>query len=224
MKVLRHEQDFPSRLCVSIGRGSLVRAETLVKAHPFVELRLDLLTPGPDRAESLCRKARYVIATCREENLTPTEVFDYYRSAMRGGANWVDLDLHAPSDLRREILEEAGRRRIRVILSHHDHSRTPPLEDLLDLLRQAHERGAALTKIACHAEHPREIARLLRLLDRKRPPVVLAMGPLALPARLAALCCGSPFVYAAPDGASPTAAGQPDVSAFRNALGSWNGV
>jgi shikimate 5-dehydrogenase len=117
------------------------------------------------------------------------------------GAAWLDLEEHeAP-------LEVRGARRV---TSLHDHTHTPPFDDLAAFGERAFARGAALVKIACTATSHADVLTLTRVrsaLARRGPTTVHAMGPLAEFERV-----GSPWAnastYAALDATSASAPGQ----------------
>lgn len=123
------------------------------------------------------------------------------------GAAWVDLEEHeAP-------LHVPGARRI---TSSHDHTHTPPFDELVAFGERSFARGAALVKIACLATSHADVSTLARVrttLARRGHTTVHAMGPLAEFDRMR-----SPWVnastYAALDATTASAPGQLELARY----------
>ncbi|MCU0571541.1 MAG: type I 3-dehydroquinate dehydratase [Syntrophobacteraceae bacterium] len=129
--------------------------------------------------------------------------------AAEAGADWVDLELDVP-------LETVSRFRevgTRVLISHHDFSRTP--ED--GVLRKWIGAMAAIDpqalKLVTHAQSPGDCLRILGLIpwarhELDRSLIAFCMGPLGSWSRLACLVLGSPWTYVQIPGQAAAAPGQ----------------
>jgi 3-dehydroquinate dehydratase/shikimate dehydrogenase len=93
----------------------------------------------------------------------------------------------------------------------HDFRRTPPLPKKLTVSASG---GANAIKIAAMARSVGDSARILRLAQRSRDVVAIAMGDMGLPARVLALQKGSALAYAPV--ASATAPGQIPLGDMKN--------
>jgi 3-dehydroquinate dehydratase type I len=111
----------------------------------------------------------------------------------------------------KEIRSAARAAGCRLILSHHDFRRTPPLEKLRAIVARGLSLGADLVKVACLVNSGRAAARLLSILAEPRfqkRVLVTGMGKKGRIVRIAAPLLGSPFTYAAPVRGRGTAPGQ----------------
>ncbi len=112
----------------------------------------------------------------------------------------IDVELRSAVALR-DVLAIARARGVKVILSHHDFRRTPPLEMLNELRAKAAELGATVFKLAAVARTPAEEARLLGFLAEPRASrtglklAVMGMGRYGKVSRLALGASGSVLNY-----------------------------
>lgn len=100
-----------------------------------------------------------------------------FRAAIAGGhASWVDIENDATiiGELAAAIAARAG---ARLIVSHHDFARTPPLDTLLDIVDRCHAIDGAIAKIATAVKSPGDRQTLLDLLARRpERTCVIGMG------------------------------------------------
>ena len=98
-----------------------------------------------------------------------------FRAAIAGGhASWVDIENDAT------IVDElaaaiAARKGARLIVSHHDFARTPPLDALLAIVDRCHAVPGAVAKIATAVRSDNDRQTLLDLLAR-RPDRTCVIG------------------------------------------------
>ncbi|MEM2875134.1 MAG: type I 3-dehydroquinate dehydratase [Candidatus Hadarchaeales archaeon] len=125
----------------------------------------------------------------------------------------VDVELSTPPDLMREVLDEARRKKISVLISHHEFSGTPKPEFLEDILKKATDKGN-FVKIVTMAKTREDATRMLEFLVRTQersevPLISFAMGEAGKITRYIAPVLGSPWMYAGV--LEKTAPGQPDL-------------
>jgi 3-dehydroquinate dehydratase-1 len=100
-----------------------------------------------------------------------------FRAAIAGGcASWVDIENDATiiDELAAAIAARAG---ARLIVSHHDFARTPPLDTLLSIVDRCHAVDGAIAKIATAVKSPVDRQTLLDLLERRpERTCVIGMG------------------------------------------------
>lgn len=184
-------------------RGGMKVAATLSRRHlDAVEIRLDAFARPPTAQELTGIRLPKI--------LTP-------RHPAEGGARrWSDgereketipllqhaaaLDLECAFALQTPgLLQAAMDRKIPLILSSHDFRGTPSSENLRAARDRAFSHGATIFKVACRANGPGDLARLLLFLEESTacslPVAVMGMGPLGKISRLVFSACGSALVY-----------------------------
>ena len=118
------------------------------------------------------------------------------------------IDIELDARVRASVVQAARRRKVPVILSHHDFDATPPDAVLDRVVTRSREAGADITKITAHMKTESDGARLAALFARypSVPLVVIGMGELGMKTRIHFPALGSLFTFAALD--CPTAPGQ----------------
>jgi 3-dehydroquinate dehydratase type I len=193
----------------------------------MVEARFDLA----DAAGALGTSSipRPFLAACRQLERTGSPVLATIRLLADGGrsrvdaerlswfdeamavTSWVDIELE--STIAVQVVERAHARGVRVIVSHHDFSRTPEPETLDELIIQAGNLGADIVKVATMVTSLEDHDRLVDLLRRQRGRspgrspgessgesskdrlAAIAMGPVGTPLRSYLPCVGSRLTY-----------------------------
>lgn len=196
--------------------AALARLGELSDRADLIELRLDMMgsydlpvlaaAPGPPLLITNRARAEGGFADGGpDERLRPL------RQAIDLGCAYVDVE----ADLYPRLGE---RGRTRIVVSMHDFDSTPP--DLGARFERLAGLGADITKVAVLPQRPAEALRPLELLARARgPSVAIAMGPLGLISRVAALrFARCAFTYATADDDAGTAPGQLPVSRMRGAF------
>lgn len=201
------------------------QASAIVGSQIGFELRLDYLQNWHDfeselRHMLLRLRAPYAIATCRRTEAgglfagSVSEQLDRLEAAVRAGCHRVDLEV--------ESIDRAGPgalgrfRQAKLIASHHDYRRTPPLGPLY---RKLARLPAAYIKIATQARTLQDNLRFAALLRAHRSSgrlVAHAMGPSGLPSRLLSLKWGSAFTYGSAGAHLAVASGQLSAEVMRS--------
>jgi 3-dehydroquinate dehydratase / shikimate dehydrogenase len=200
------------------------QAVSVAGAHVGYELRLDYLQnwadfPGALHEMLVRLRTPLTIATCRRSEAgglfagSVAEQIERLEAAVDMGCHRADVEIESVDDAGARILDRL--RPAKVIVSHHDYRRTPPLGPIY---RRLARLPAAFVKIATHA---RTLADNLRYLDLLRTHrggsrlVAHALGPSGLPSRLMALKWGSAFTYGSAGHHLAVASGQMPAQVMR---------
>jgi len=186
------------------------------KRPDLAEFRLDRLQ-NSGLVEKIGRaKTLPAIATDRSKRIN-SESEELLLAAAASGFEYVDLDVgraHSGG-----VIEKVKACGARIIMSHHDHTRTPSVNDLSGILRSQQENGADLFKIVTTAQRPRDNLTVLGFLENKPTDTKLvsfAMGSIGVPSRVLSPVFGAEFTFAALTDDSATADGQLSIDRLRS--------
>lgn len=207
-------------------------------ATEVVELRLDHLTAvgDTDRAVAAVAAVREVLpedvpllATFRTEaeggarHLDPDAYGELLQAVVAGRhADAVDVEQFTRPDVLEAVVEAAHAAATAVVLSSHDFSGTPPLDEIVSRLLRQQELGADVVKLAAMPTGPDDVLTLLAATAAFRagagfvPAVTMAMGPFGVVSRLAGETFGSCLTFGSVGAAS--APGQLDAVELRRVL------
>lgn len=196
--------------------AALARLAEFAGRADLIELRLDMMGSYDLPALAAAQGPPLLITNrARAEggfaDGAPSERLRPLRQAIELGCAYVDVE----ADLY-PLLGERGK--TGIIASEHDFTCTPP--DLEARFGRLAGLGADVTKIAVTPRRPEEALRPLELLAQAAgPTVAIAMGPLGLISRVAALRFSEcAFTYATADDDAGTAPGQISISRMRGAF------
>lgn len=139
-----------------------------------------------------------------------------------GQVDMVDIELDTGRDNILEIVAEAQKNNVCVIVSNHDFKKTPPKEEIVARLVRAQDCGADITKIAVMPVTPQDVLDLLSATlefrqNHARVPVVsMSMSAQGLVSRVAGFLYGSAITFAA--GKDASAPGQISIERLRTAV------
>ncbi len=160
----------------------------------LVELRLDYIRRAVTLKRLLKDRKCPVVATCRRPQDggkwegTEAERVMLLRAAIVEGVDYVDLE----EDIADEIPRYGTTKRI---ISMHDFDETP--DDLEAIHSRLVNKDADIVKLACMANSPHDVTRILQLIQNSRVPTVgICMGDIGMPSRLLAGKFGAPFSFA----------------------------
>ena len=192
--------------------------EVISAAEPLVDLfevRIDLIGERwPEVAQELttpwlaCNRlaaegGRWVGTEARRQ--------EELLKALGLGASIIDLELATP-DLAR--LVEAVKKKARCLISFHNFSATPPIEELEGIIKHQLAAGADICKLVTTASSIDDNLRLLRLYGKfgSQKLVAFAMGELGVLSRTLSPLAGAEFTYAALVADRQSAPGQMTVA------------
>lgn len=145
----------------------------------------------------------------------------YAAACASGAVDLLDAEMASDPQQLDALRETARRHGCGLLLSFHDFSRTPPLEDLLARFRQAAALGADIAKIAVMPQQVGDVLVLLQAtLQASRelaiPVAGMSMGALGVPSRVCGGAFGSALTFAV--GQAASAPGQVPIDTLRAAL------
>jgi len=178
------------------------------RKEPFVEFRFDLLDLSPFQVDEVVSSARKSIATYRPDSGDPDRQIQTMLTAIKSGANYVDIELEADSYYRNELIKEARTHGRDVIISYHNFDHTPDAGSLKKIVNSCKKAGADVVKIACRVKEQKDVQALMSSYQEDTRMVVIGMGKLGLITRVAAPFLGAEFTFASPDSDRKTAPGQ----------------
>ena len=178
------------------------------RKEPFVEFRFDLLDLSPFQVDEVVSSARKSIATYRPDSGDPDRQIQTMLTAIKSGANYVDIELEADSYYRKELIKEAREHGREVIISYHNFDHTPDAGSLKKIVNSCKKAGADVVKIACQVKAQKDVQALMGSYQEDTRMVVIGMGKLGLITRIAAPFLGAEFTFASPDSDRKTAPGQ----------------
>jgi 3-dehydroquinate dehydratase type I len=187
------------------------------KKPDLVEFRLDELNDTNLLNRIAKKKTCPIIATDKSGRPSTTPLLN---EAAALGFDFIDIGLEL--DRSKDRIKQLKSRGVQVIVSYHDYSRTPSLEDLGRVLDAQREMEGDICKIVTTANQPRDNLIVLDLLGReasKARLVVFAMGAVGTASRVLAPLFGAEFTFASLTEASKTAEGQLSVDSLR---GAWH--
>lgn len=131
----------------------------------------------------------------------------YKKWLAAGFADLIDVEMRIGESITQEIINEAHRRKVAVILSFHDFASTPSSPDLLERLQWQAAQGADILKIAVMPHWPDDVIRLLDVTWQMRkqsdkPLLTMAMGDPGKLSRAAGELFGSNLTFASQGAAS----------------------
>ena len=158
-----------------------------------------------------------------ERDISPEEYRALNLAAIRSGeADAVDVEIFSGEDTVRPIIAAAHAAGRAVVGSSHDHSGTPPREELIARLRRAQDLGADLPKLAVTPRSPADVLTLLSATEEMarrwadRPIITMSMAADGVVSRLCGEIFGSAMTFGA--AGQTSAPGQLPVEELRLVL------
>ncbi|MFH0786085.1 MAG: type I 3-dehydroquinate dehydratase [Pseudomonadota bacterium] len=220
---------FP-RICVSIlaksNQEALNKMNQGIGADHILELRIDGIRRVNVKRLLAHKKGEILITNrSREEGgfFTggETERVALLMEAAALGADYVDLEMRTGAPLIAELKEKIKTLQTdtRLILSYHNHEKTPGLRDLKKKLEEGKQAGADIVKIVPYAREVADNLRVLGLIPyaRKKGLKVIAfcMGEKGRLSRIMAPGLGSCLTYASWTKGMESASGQMTVKELK---------
>jgi len=215
---LKKETGQQWRVCTAImavdTKDALLKMKTAVRNADLLEIRLDAMREF-DLSAIFENSRLPLVVTYRsplEGGLRRTD--DETRAlvlkdAIEKGADFVDLELTMPPDLKTELCSLTAK--TKIIISHHLFQPCP-----LDVLKQSvekiFEQGPDIGKLIGYAQTWDDNLDFLSLVRkataRGRKLICFGMGPFGRPGRIMAPAMGAPWTYAALSSGQESAPGQ----------------
>jgi len=202
-------------ICVSIEEETPEKCLEAFKGIDFAEIRLDRMPISREDIKRIFSQHSRLVATCRPGSMDKKRRRELLLAAIESGARFVDIEVEADDDYKTSILAKARSKGCQMIISYHNFFKTPEQKELEKIIDGCFESGADIAKIACLVNSDRDNARLLGLLQEKRPLVVIGMGERGKISRIVAPFLGSLFTYASLGTGKETAPGQMDYKKLK---------
>ncbi len=206
-------------ICISIKEHDFEKCKRILTGYTIgnclFELRADLCGFTPAQIEELTSLTPNLIITCRSNRAggskTEKEALELMTAAIRHGAKYADIEIEASPDHLEYIKAYATANSCKLIVSYHNFTETPTLDELCHIRTLCERKGADIVKIVTTAHSTEDSMRVLSLYNAQHststPLVAFAMGEAGRFTRLSCLYLKSPFTYCSIDGAE-TAPGQ----------------
>ena len=139
-----------------------------------------------------------------------------------GYIDLADVELFSGDEIVRELIEEAHRLGVKVVLSNHDFEKTPEKDEIVSRLRRMQKLDADLLKIAVMPGSTRDVLILLEATEEMRrnyadrPLITMSMSQAGVISRLGGEVFGSAVTFGAVGKAS--APGQIRAGKLRDVL------
>jgi len=206
------------RICAVIVNNDL---EAVRDVEPFVDLfevRIDLIGDGWQELVKQFKKP-WIACNRRADEGGRGEGDEAGRvekllKAIGLGADVIDLELRT-ANLRQVM--ELIKKRAKCLLSFHELERTPPLNNMREIVQRQLEAGADVCKIVTTAQRFEDNLTILQLISEfsKTRIVAFAMGPLGFASRVLCPLVGGDFSYASIEQGKESASGQITVRELR---------
>jgi 3-dehydroquinate dehydratase I len=227
----------PRQLLVGViaSPADLQFAARMKQPPDLFELRLDCLCGVADRLKrkmSILRAPLIITARDPREGGANRLSLEKRRGLLLRflpQAKYVDVELRSARAFK-ELVAQARKRHVRVILSFHDFKSTPSTRSLCAKASRAKARGADVFKVATRTDKPFELARLVDFITNKDlgssrrssakadlPISAMGIGKLGGLSRLLLARCGSVLNYASLQ--QSQVEGQLSIDLLRSALG-----
>lgn len=184
----------------------------------IVELRIDTIEgPDPDEIQQLIKDIDYpTIATNRMKSEggffrgSEEERISILIKAAKY-ADIVDIELQTEDELQEEVIKSSKS----TIISYHDFKKTPPFEELLEVVKAEKEIGNIAKFAVMPVEH-KDTLTVLNVLSEVPNTIGIAMGELGKYTRVVAPIFGSPITFASIG--KKSAPGQIDINTTMDIL------
>jgi len=126
-------------------------------------------------------------------------------------ADYVSIELRAEKRYRDELVMEAGKAGVKVVMAFHDFKSTPRRHEIVDILRREEEACADIAKVAFKPKNYSEALDVLKAqvtAGLRIPVIALSLGELGRVTRVVGPMLGGYMTFAAPSADRKADAGQ----------------
>ena len=125
---------------------------------------------------------------------------------------YVDVELQTDPCLRKYIIGKCKDADVKTIISFHDFEKTPPIDDLLSIVKEEKSFGD-IAKIAVMPMNLEDTISILAIMSRCDNTIAISMGELGSYTRVIASKFNAPITFAT--GGDVTAPGQIDIETMK---------
>lgn len=220
------------KICIPIQARSqkeaLKKLQNTAKKADLAEIWLDQIK-DLDLEALLKVKPLPILCVCKDPadkgKFTGTfaELSNLLIQAIKFGADYIDIPIRMPEKLNKKIVQEAGKMKCKVIISHHDFKKTPGYSELKKMAVSLKKRGANIIKIATFAGDLQDAVNIVALAKHleglKIPHILIAMGRKGILSRILTPTLGGEMMFASLGKKGQTAPGQLSAKKLRQ---SWS--
>lgn len=218
------------KICIPIQAGTQKEAhkrlKEVAKKADLAELWLDQIE-DLDIKELLKEKPLPIVCVCKRSDDKGKfkgnfeALSDLLIQAIKFGADYIDIPANMPESLSKKVVQQARKKRCKVIISHHDFKATPDYPKLIRLADSIKKRGADVVKIATFANDLQDTVNIIALAKTlrgsKTSHILIAMGPKGILSRILTPTLDGEMMFATLGKKGQTASGQLSVVALRKA-------
>lgn len=210
-------------ICVSVGNIGYRELNDLLQSEELAEIRLDLNDFTDKELKKIFSSPAKTIVTCRPGKFTETERIRKLMLCMAAGASYIDIEMETAEESLNDIISTAGKQNCKLIISHHNFEKTPPVSELKETFMSCSEMGADIVKIACQVKSDEDNAILISLYHHEGggempPMIIIGLGKKGRVTRIAAPFLGAPFTYASFQAGRETGDGQINKSSIEKII------
>lgn len=183
--------------CLSIGDQDIEFVISEIKNFEIAEIRLDLCNFKKEQLEQVFSQHDNLIATFRKSEIYNDKIRKKYLiKAMKSGAAWIDIDfLNDSESLRKELIDYARAHNKKIIISVHDHDKTPDNEWIRSIIESIRSYKPDIIKLVFSARNESDNERVMGLYNTYDKLIAFNMGVIGKPTRVKCLSYGAPFTY-----------------------------
>ena len=210
------------RICGVITNNDL---KAIKEAEPFVDLfevRIDLIGDGWQELVRQIDKPWIACNRIAEEGGkwqgTEARRTEQLLQATELGAAIIDIELRTKN---LENIVKLIKRKSSCLLSFHDFEKTPPLDELKEIVQRQLEAGAIICKVVTTARRAEDNITALQLISEfiSVRLVSFAMGAIGIMSRVLCPLVGGEFTYASIEKGVESATGQLTTTELRSLYG-----
>ena len=210
------------RICAVIVNTDLKAIQEVEPLVDLFEVRIDIIGDGWQELVKKLKKPWIATNRTTEEGGkwqgTEARRIEALLQAIALGAEMVDIEFRTKN---LENIVPLVKKRVKCILSFHDLEKTPPFEELKEIVQRQLKAGADICKVVTTARKLEDNLTVLQLVSEfsENKVVSFAMGQEGQISRVLSPLVGADFTYASIAAGKESAPGQITVKQLRSIYG-----
>ncbi len=206
------------KICAVIVNNDLQGLREIEPLVDLFELRIDLVGDGWQELTKQLRKPWIACNRSADEGGqwqgNEARRIEQLLQAIELGADIIDIELRTKN---LEKIVQIIKKRAKCLLSLHDLERTPPLDEMKEIVQKQLKSGADIGKVITTAQRLEDNLTVLQLIPEFLGIrlISFAMGPLGYMSRVLCPLVGSELTYASIEKGQESAQGQLTVRELR---------
>jgi len=200
-----------AKICASITANNLKAIKQVEPLVDLFEVRIDLIGDGWRELARQLTRPWIACNRCADEGGqwqgNEARRIESLLQAIELGADIVDIELGTQN---LDKIVRLVKKRAECLLSFHDMKKTPPLDEMREIVKRQREAGADICKVVTTARTFEDNLTVLELIGES-PGVRLisfAMGPMGAISRILCPLAGGELTYASIEQGNESAPGQ----------------